>query len=688
MKKINITKKQDRVITFILLLIIVVLVNAIVIEFSASFDLTRDKIYSLSDASKLTLKNLKEPMSVKFFITPNLPPPFSTYEQYIKDLLSGYKSASRGNFNYEIIDASKSSVEATEYGIAPSQISVLEKDQTQTKRAYFGLTILYGDTVETIPFISSTEGLEYRISTLIKKMIDKNDRLARLTNNLDVYFIASSEIMSMLPPNTFDTLPISVNEAVIEANKKLMNKVVFHNVDVKSKEGEEILKKLDVKKLYWDEVKDKNGNIVMPKGDAYFSIILANGETTKELSIYSLIQGTKKDIVDEIQFAIDNLLKLDATIGYLQGNGEPSYMVIPPEYGGNPNDAIDSVADFVSVIADTYTFEPIHIKETPIGDNIDALLVVGSSEPLSDYELYQIDQFIMKGKPVLFMLNGAKIKEDQFTQMGMALPSIAPVDNKINTILENYGAIFDTNFIFDKESYKTSVKQGEPAKNIYYIPVILPENIDAKNTITKSINLLFTPLLSEVSKVTNNDNIKSKFTPLFYTSKSSWSVNEGDSFIEDIYPPSDTNSLKRFVAAGILEGEMRSAFDGRDIPKPSYRENTNSTLADLTTETINSTTRGKIILVGSYEMAKNNAFNINGIFLLNLIDYMAGDTGLMEIRRKGSVYNPPYSIGDTGKMIVRVVNITLLPVAIIVFGIILWNIDKKRREKIKKRFEK
>ena len=60
------TKKKDRIITFILVLIIIILINAIINQFNPSLDLTRDKVYSLSKESKTLIKNIKEPMSVSF----------------------------------------------------------------------------------------------------------------------------------------------------------------------------------------------------------------------------------------------------------------------------------------------------------------------------------------------------------------------------------------------------------------------------------------------------------------------------------------------------------------------------------------------------------------------------------------------------------------------------------------------
>ena len=105
------TKRKDRIITFIFVLVIIVLINAIVNQFTPFIDLTKDKVYSLSSGSKSLVKSLKEPLSVKFFLTPNLPPPFSTYEKYIKDLFAEYKSAAGKNISFEICSSQQRNLE-------------------------------------------------------------------------------------------------------------------------------------------------------------------------------------------------------------------------------------------------------------------------------------------------------------------------------------------------------------------------------------------------------------------------------------------------------------------------------------------------------------------------------------------------------------------------------------------------
>ena len=676
------TKKKDRIITFSLVVVIIILINTIINQFTPIIDLTKDKVYSLSKESKNLVKNLKEPMTVKFFVTPNLPPPFSTYERYIKDLFEGYKSAGGKNISFEVVDASKHGDLATQYRINPTQISVLEKDQTQTKVAYMGLSFIYGDSIETIPFVQSTEGLEYNIDTIMRKLMDKNDKLTRLENNLNVYYISSPEIYELLPIGAMELIPDSIMQAVSDANKDLMNKVKFIHVDMSnpSAENEELLKKLNIKKIEWQDIKDPSGNIIANKGSAYFSLVLENGNDIRELSTSYILYGAFDEIKNEISKNIDSMLGLKATIGYVQGHEEANYITIPPQFGGNPNDAYDSVSEYVTEIQGNYNFEAVDISLNDIPSSIDALIVAGSKTAYTDYELYKLDQFIMSGKPVLFMLNGVEINQND-PNAQMYGPKLMPVTNRLNEILTNYGFSIATNMIFDDSAYRAQVQQGMPEQKMYYIPLIAAENINAKSDITKSINLMLAPISSEI--ITNTNNTDIKVTPLIYTSDKSWV--ETENFMASMTGmPTDASKLSKRLLAASFEGKMNSAFEGKDIPASTNTQNNiNSGI-----NRINSTTSGKVIVVGSYEMAKNSAYTVNKIFLMNLVDYMAGDNGLMSIRRKGAIYNPPYQVPETVKLFVRIINIVMLPVAIIVFGLMLWSSDKKRRQQIFEKFNK
>ena len=83
---------------------IVVLVNILAISWFARVDLTADGLYSLSDASRATVENLDDPISVRAYFTSDLPAPYSSTSRYVKDLLDEYATYSHGMLRYQFID--------------------------------------------------------------------------------------------------------------------------------------------------------------------------------------------------------------------------------------------------------------------------------------------------------------------------------------------------------------------------------------------------------------------------------------------------------------------------------------------------------------------------------------------------------------------------------------------------------
>ena len=54
------------------------------------WDLTANRIYSLSETSQQVVATLKEPLTIKVFFTRNLPAPHNATERYLHDLLEEY----------------------------------------------------------------------------------------------------------------------------------------------------------------------------------------------------------------------------------------------------------------------------------------------------------------------------------------------------------------------------------------------------------------------------------------------------------------------------------------------------------------------------------------------------------------------------------------------------------------------
>lgn len=174
-----------------------VLINILGLNVFGRVDLTQNKIFTLSQASKDTMKSLEEPVTITAYFTENLPPPYAGNARYVRDLLEEYRAASKGKLGYEFIDPAtqetaedkekkkevkrdifgravreQTSVEKelTQTGVQPVEIRVVEEDQAQTKRAYMGLVIKFQEKKEVIPVVQDTSTLEYDLTSLVRKM--------------------------------------------------------------------------------------------------------------------------------------------------------------------------------------------------------------------------------------------------------------------------------------------------------------------------------------------------------------------------------------------------------------------------------------------------------------------------------------------------------------------------------------
>ena len=157
----------------VLLLAVLVLINLISINWFSRLDLTEGRIYTLSDASRETVKKLPDRLTVKCYFSDDLPAPYSSNARYLKDQLEEYRAHSKGAFHFEFVDPADEKeleAQANSFQIAPVQVNVVEADKIELKKVYMGVVFLYQDKSETIPLVQTTAGLEYEITSTIKRI--------------------------------------------------------------------------------------------------------------------------------------------------------------------------------------------------------------------------------------------------------------------------------------------------------------------------------------------------------------------------------------------------------------------------------------------------------------------------------------------------------------------------------------
>lgn len=151
---------------------VVIAVNLIGLFFFTRLDITDERLYSLSDASKKLAESLADPVVCKLYFSEDIPAPYNANARYLKDQLYEYRAYSGGQLRFEFIDPVRSNreEEARGLGIPPLQIQAIEKDKMELKKVYMGLAFLYEDKKEVIPVVQTTRNLEYEISSAIRKV--------------------------------------------------------------------------------------------------------------------------------------------------------------------------------------------------------------------------------------------------------------------------------------------------------------------------------------------------------------------------------------------------------------------------------------------------------------------------------------------------------------------------------------
>jgi len=168
---------KNNKLSVLLVIGIVALVFLLSREFFFRIDLTEDKEFTMSKATKAILRNLDEPVNVKAYFTEKLSPEFERVKTDFQNLLIEYNNISKGKVNYQFIDPGNDQAkeqEAAQSGIQPFLINERKKDEASQKKAYMGAVVEVGDQKEVLPFINQQSPMEYDLTTAIKKMSVKD----------------------------------------------------------------------------------------------------------------------------------------------------------------------------------------------------------------------------------------------------------------------------------------------------------------------------------------------------------------------------------------------------------------------------------------------------------------------------------------------------------------------------------
>ena len=166
---------------------LLILLNFVISKFYFRWDLSEDKLYTLSPATKSIIKELQEPIVLNFYFSEEnkqTPQIYRNYSKQIKELLQEYIQINPKALSLEILDPKPDS--DAEQSARSNNISNLNTRGTEA--LYLGLTAEKGDKKETISFfdIRKQESLEYDITKLIYNVENSKEIKVGIMTSLPV----------------------------------------------------------------------------------------------------------------------------------------------------------------------------------------------------------------------------------------------------------------------------------------------------------------------------------------------------------------------------------------------------------------------------------------------------------------------------------------------------------------------
>ncbi|HDP95591.1 MAG TPA: ABC transporter permease [Candidatus Aminicenantes bacterium] len=722
---------------FVLYLIVVVLINAVGMNVFFRADLTDSGLYSISSISREVVSTLSEPLTIHVFFSDNLPAPHNNTRRYLEDLLKEYAVYGNRFFNYRFHDIrsadtpDRGATSPESYGIYPLQLQYLKNDEIKLLKAYMGLVLIHGDMVEQIPQITSTRGIEYRITTAVQKMHNKIGALLGLEDPIQVKLVLSSSLQSVAPYmklNQLMGLPQTLERLTKEISERHYGKLEYAYVDpTRDPQVKESLKKYRLMELSWPDLQDASGKMIAA-GEGVAGLIVEHQGSIREFQLIQAVNipliGTQYRLVEPeqieklIEEGTESLLDINADIGYLEDHETLS--LFNPMASMQRMENPDTITNFNNLVKDIYTLKPVNLTKDGIGGAFDTLIIAGPKEEFSQYELFVIDQFLMQGKNLAVFLDPFKevMPQQNMNYMNRNQgPVYLPLDTGLEKLLFHYGVTVRKAYVMDEKCLRQQVDEqfGGGEQVFYFAPEIQQEYIDNSLPFMQNLNRLVllrtAPLEVDAARLEKNS---IHATTLFSSSPRSWEMSNQinlNPFM--IRKPQDPAKYQQYPLALMLEGEFSSFFADKAIPEQTQasadRDNAEGVQpldgAAKKADAIDMSKvkdkgsilrRGKsakIFIVGTSDILRDNVIDARGqgqnaIFVLNLLDHLNQRDGIAMMRSKQQTVALLKSSRTTegAKTFAKTFNIAGLPLLVVLAGLAVWWKRNQRKRRLRSRF--
>ncbi len=399
------------------------------------------------------------------------------------------------------------------------------------------------------------------------------------------------------------------------------------------------------------------------------------------MSSENVINSSTQALEFNLASAIHKLtLEQKPRVAFLEGNGELEYRY---------------VADVTFSLEDFYEVDRVVINGNPRAlSGLSTLVVAQPLEEFTEQDKFVIDQFVMHGGSVLWLVDPVYASMDSLQMAPETLGMAWPLN--LDDMLFRYGVRLNADLIMDMQSAPIPVTTGfmgdRPQISMipwFYFPLVMPAS---NHPLVRNLNAVRTEFVSTIDTVAA-EGIEKTF--LLQSSPYTRVVQTPARISFDIMERSVDESMYRDgprPVAVLLEGEFTSLYTNRrsplaELPVGFQRRDKGERTAmivvsdgDIIRNQFDN--RGQPLPLG-YDRFLDETFG-NADFILNAINYLNDDRGIMESRaREVRLRVLDRSRVNEHKFTLQLLNVALPVVLLLIFGFLRFYFRKRKYSKRK-----
>lgn len=473
----------------------------------------------------------------------------------------------------------------------------------------------------------------YRLDLTQDQRYTLSNQTKEIVNNIDNPILVEVYLKGDFP-SEFKRLQLETTQ-ILEELQAINNKLVIKFMDPLPIAEELINNGLTPSRLTAQENGSVSETIIFPWAVIHYK---------EKYELVSLLKNNfLGDSDEQLQQSIQNLefafaegfqkltLVKSKKIAVLRGNGELDDIYL---------------ADFLKTLGKQYHLAPFtldSVSKNPIKTlqqlkDFDLAIITKPSQKFTEEEKYTLDQYSMKGGKTLWLIDQVQAELDSLMSTGAS--PILPRDLNLTDLFFAYGVRINYNVVQDLYSSKITLATGnignQPQYSQFlwnYFPLIMPKNNHVINKNIEPVQLKFP---------SNIDTLPNQIKKTILLESSPLSKIDGvptlvsfESLLEK--PNPELFKGKRNIFGVLLEGNFESAYKNRVQPYQTI---------DFKTESANT----KMIIISDGDIIANqihkgepmplgqdkwtNSLYGNKAFLLNAVNYLLDDNGLISVRNK------------------------------------------------------